>query len=110
MNQNPSAYPPGSRTVRSSQFITVVVGRDPPSLYINIEMAGVNLLPGLTANLSHCPAFENDFSQQLADFPGRQRAWGKCHRSRLESYPAFLGHPIEDITLRTEGRHHGFNR
>ncbi|EKT4475200.1 hypothetical protein AB1288_05635 [Pseudomonas putida] len=55
--------------------MTVVVDRDPPSLYIDFEVAGVQLRPRLTANLGHCPASEHDLSQHLADLAGRQRAW-----------------------------------
>lgn len=54
-----------------SQFVTVVVDGDPPSLYIHFEMAGVHLLPGLAADLGHCPAPEHRLSQHLADVPGR---------------------------------------
>jgi hypothetical protein len=52
------------------QLITVVVDRDPPPLNIDLEMPGVELLPGLAADLGHCPASEHHLSQHLADFPG----------------------------------------
>lgn len=61
-------------TLAVIQFVTVVVNRDPPTLDIDLEMAGVYLRPGLAANLGHCPASEHDLSQHLAHFPSRQRA------------------------------------